>query len=134
MESRIHFATKAVIFKDNKVLIVKKNDNEDVNPNTFDIPGGRLEFGEKPVDSLKREVREEVGLEVDVIRPSRVWSLVKDDKFQLVGVTFLCRYTSGNVALGDEHNSYIWVDMNDYEKNNLSPWIGEEISAAKEIA
>lgn len=129
MENKIHFATKALIIKDGLLLVIKKSSTEDVNPNTYDVPGGRLEFGEMPDESLKREVREEVGLEINIVKPIRVWSFIKDDNFQLVGVTFLCDYQSGVVKLSDEHERADWIPLKDISKHDLPSWLLKEIKA-----
>jgi len=63
-------ATKAIIFHKGKYLILLKSKIEKINPDTYDIPGGRLELGEGLTKSLVREVKEETGLkDVKLIRP-----------------------------------------------------------------
>ncbi len=55
-------AQKAIVVKDNKVLITK-----DVNEKVvWELPGGRLDETEKPMDGIKREIREELGVECEV--------------------------------------------------------------------
>ncbi len=130
----IKFATKGIIFKEGKVLLITKSDEEDVNPNTVDIPGGRLEFGEMPVESLQREIMEETSLKVEVGRPTRCWSFVKKEKgFQLVGVTFYCRFIEGVEKLSHEHDSFIWVDPDEIISGEYPGWLKEEIKAALEV-
>ena len=57
-------AVKAYIFKDNKLLVIYKTE---------------AEFGEQPEIALRREVYEEVGLQIDVLQPFMVWSFVKNE-------------------------------------------------------
>lgn len=52
-------AHKAIIVKDNKVLLVRSDKG-----GHWDIPGGRIHVGERPNDALKREVKEELGLDI----------------------------------------------------------------------
>lgn len=78
----------------------------------IDQPGGRLEFGENPYDALKREIAEEVGLEVEIVRPIHVWTYVKNtEEFQLVGINYLCAWTSGEVVLSEEHEKFVPLDF-----------------------
>lgn len=52
----------ALIVKDDKILLIKKNGGP--YDGKLDLPGGTIEFCEKPSDALKRELMEEVGIEV----------------------------------------------------------------------
>src|SRR3990167_1787520 len=97
-------AVKAVLYQDGKYLILHKSDSEDINPNTYDLPGGRLEFGEKPEEALVREVVEETGLEVQPLGLLNSWTFTKGD-FQLVGIDFLCQLRGGVERLSEEHQN-----------------------------
>lgn len=120
-------ATKAIIKKADKYLVLFKSEIEDISPNEIDIPGGRLEFGEGAEEALKREVREETGLEVEILRPSQTWSLIKDD-LHLFGVTFLAEYVSGEVELSNEHKSYRWIEIKEVLDSDYPLWIKKEFS------
>ncbi len=105
-------AIKAGIIKDGRLLVIHKTRHEaesDPDPeHRADLPGGRLEFGETPIEALKREIAEEVGLEVAIIQPAAVWSWTKGD-LQLVGIIYYCRWVSGQVKLSEEHERFEWV-------------------------
>ncbi|MEK7167679.1 MAG: NUDIX domain-containing protein [Patescibacteria group bacterium] len=128
MEKKFGVAVKAIIRKDNKYLVIFKSDTEEISPNEIDIPGGRLKFGEDPEEGLKREVAEELGLEIKVMKPSRVWGFVKDD-LHLVGITFLADYVSGKVGLSGEHTDFRWVDKNTVITGDYPEWIKSEFRA-----
>lgn len=125
-------AVKAYVFKNGKLLIIYKTENEaQGNFNTKDrrdVPGGRIEFGEQPEAALRREVTEEVGLQVDIIRPFHVWSFVKSG-FQLVGVNYLCLWREGEVVLSQEHEKYEWLT---YEDISSRRWDEEQYFKAFE--
>ena len=127
-------ATKAIIFnKNNEVLLITKSDNDEINPNTVDIPGGRLEFGEKVEESLQREIQEETGLSVTIIAPSRVWGFTKND-LHLVGITFAVNLAEENdVKLSFEHNEFRWIKADEILNKDFPSWIKEEIEAAQKI-
>lgn len=113
-------ATKGMIIKDNNLLLIYKSKEEakewasaaDANDSNYevrrDLPGGRLRFGEDPKIALEREIDEEVGLKVEILRPLDVWYLVKD-QLQLVGINYLCIWKEGEVVLSDEHEAYEWL-------------------------
>lgn len=83
MDKTFGVAIKGIIVKDGKFLILLKSDSEDVNPNTFDFPGGRLNFGEMLDEALKREIKEETGLDIEIKNILNAWTFTKKD-FQLV--------------------------------------------------
>lgn len=56
---------KALLIKDgNKILV-----SRDIGHAKWDLPGGRLHVGEDPKEGLAREVKEEIGVEIEVGRP-----------------------------------------------------------------
>jgi len=60
MSQTFGIAVKALIQNtDGKFFILFKSETEDVGPQDFDIPGGRVQRGEKLEDAVVREVREE---------------------------------------------------------------------------
>jgi hypothetical protein len=64
-----------------------------MDPLEWQLPGGRVAFGESPIEALGREVAEGTGLAVEVVAPVATWHYVKG-RFQLVGIDFLCDPTS----------------------------------------
>lgn len=102
----IEFAVKALIVNDGKVLIMHK---VNVKENNWEIPGGRMEFGETAEDTLLREVMEETGLSVEPIRLLDTWNYLAET-YQITGIIYLCKYQGGEVRLSDEHDDYKWVN------------------------
>jgi len=74
----MYVALKALIVKNGKILIIKRSSKEDVFANEWDLPGGKLKFGENPVNGLKREVFEETDLKIKVVKPISVWTFLKN--------------------------------------------------------
>ena len=59
-----------------------------------------------PWGGSEKGVREETGLEIEIIKPVRVWTFFKNRRKQVVGVTTLCRYRDGKVRLSEEHRDF----------------------------
>lgn len=108
---------KAVIDKDGEVLIL-------TDPLLgLDMPGGKIKDGETDfAEELKREVREETGLEIEVGEPfSTGYFEFNDPEHRNFGkkvylVFFKCKYVSGNVKLSEEHSAYRWINKNNYKE------------------
>jgi 8-oxo-dGTP diphosphatase len=129
--SNIYPALKAIIVKNGKILILKRSEKEDCFKNQWDLPGGRIKFGEDPKEALKREIKEEAGIRVEIIRPVRIWTFFEDrGKTQVVGITMLCKYKSGKVKVGKEHESYRWVKPKEIENYNINEGIKKDIKEA----
>ena len=129
----IHLALKAIIKKDEKILIIKRSEKEDYFKGVWDLPGGKISFGEEPYESLKREVKEETNLEIEIIKPIRVWSVFKNTNIQLLGVTILCKYKSGEVKLSSEHTDYEWIKPEEIENYNTPEGIKRDVKEAFKV-
>lgn len=70
----------------------------------WEIPQGRVEEGENLIDALRREVREEAGVEIEPGPLGAVWSLISSSP--AIIFTFLGRYRSGELLpSGDSHEA-----------------------------
>lgn len=120
-DALFYVGQKAFIEKDGKILVIR-------DPiEGIDFPGGKIQEGEakeRQMDALlmalKREVKEETGLEIEVKEPFVVWyhEFTKEHrnypkKVYLVG--FRCRYISGDLKLSEEHDKFEWVDEHSYK-------------------
>lgn len=88
----------------------------------LDFPGGKIQEGETDLaKSLKREVREESGLEINIGEPFAVWQNAFPEGHKYAGkkvylIAFQCEYVSGDVQLSDEHNKFRWVNKENYHE------------------
>ncbi|MBI4090311.1 MAG: NUDIX domain-containing protein [Candidatus Kerfeldbacteria bacterium] len=122
--NKLFVATKAFIIFDSKVLILKESSKyqDGTNVDKFDVCGGRLQPGERFDEGLRREVKEETGLEVSVGKPFFVneWRpVVQGEQWQIVGVFFECRANSNEVRLSSDHDAYQWIEPSQHPKYNL---------------
>lgn len=62
MKEYRHLGAYALIIKDEKIVLIKKCGGP--YDGKLDLPGGTIEFGETPEETLKRELLEEIGVEV----------------------------------------------------------------------
>jgi len=84
----------------------------------WSLPGGALETGELLADAVRREVREETGLEVEPLGVFEIFERIMRDaagvpEYHYVLIDYLCRITGGRLAAGDDVCRVEWVRRRD---------------------
>ncbi len=103
---------KAIIEKDGKILFLKRSKEYKDLDEAWDIPGGRINFGEEPEEGLRREIIEETGLELNEIKQIIDANTVfKNEEKQIVRITYLCTVKEGNPQLSQEHTEFQWIPI-----------------------
>lgn len=126
---QIRIAVKALIVKDNKVLLLIRKRKSPQQKPVWDIPGGGLLAGETFEQALKREVTEETNLDIEILDIIRAWNNIdNEDGRILYGITYAARYIGGSITLSDEHETSQWVDIKDIASADLPSWIKDETS------
>lgn len=121
-------AQKALIVKGKKVLITRDSRDE----KTWELPGGRLDAGEEPVEGLKREMREELGVEIKVSRIIDITRMyhARDDEWMLAVYYEVNLFNESAEFTVDpvEIAEYAWIDKNDLENYILFPEYQEAVT------
>jgi len=115
-----------VIFnKEDKVLILKRLSSEDVLPNIWELPSGKVDFNENPNNSIIREVKEETNLDTSIITPFHIFDyLIKKDDYtrHSVQINYLLKSLSNEVKLcPDEHDKFAWISKDEISDYDLTP-------------
>jgi nucleoside triphosphatase len=82
--------------------------------NKWVVPGGHLEWGEKLEDCIRREVKEETGLEITDINFFEMGECIFSKEFHeqkhMIFFDYMCTAVKDNVKLNHEIQNYIWID------------------------
>lgn len=97
--------------QENRVLLCLRNDY-----NIWNLPGGRLEKGESPWQGVIREVKEETGLNVEIIRLIGVYS--KPNKDEIV-FSFECKVLGGELTLNEEAKDIKYFSFTEIPENTV---------------
>jgi 8-oxo-dGTP pyrophosphatase MutT (NUDIX family) len=109
--------SKVSVTKNNKILLLQKKNGK------YELPGGHIEVGESAINGAKREVKEEIGL--DVINLKQITS-------NNSRVLYKGNIINSNITLSDEHKSYKFVLQKDLFKLPLSKWSKKDLAFLKQ--
>lgn len=104
----------------NQILFVKS----DKWKGQYGIPAGKVHYGEKVIDGLKREIKEETNLDVYSIKFLLMQEIINPKDFfkksHFVSLNHTCKAKSTNVKLNNEAQSYKWITAENVLKLKLN--------------
>jgi len=125
-----------IINEKNEIFLMKSHKWK----NQYALPGGHIEFGEKAEDAVRREIKEETNLDVEVLEFFMMQDCIFPEEFykkdrHFIFLDFICRAKSSDVQLNEEAQSYIWVNAADalklpvesYTRKLLNKYIKERV-------
>lgn len=128
-EKPFGLAVRALVTDGNgHFLVLKRADHEKTNKGRWEIPGGKMDRGESFDTSLKREVLEETGLQVEILHPAGTAEQVLP-ALNAVQLVLLTRVISGSLSISSEHSAYRWARPDEIGDLELADWFGEYYQA-----
>ena len=126
MAMKLQVGVKALIKNDQgEYLLLRRSQvMENETEAHWDIPGGRIEPEEPLEDALRREIKEETGLEI-LDKPVLLGAqdiFVKKADLHVVRLTYSLQ-GSGDIIISDEHQEMRWVKPNEVITLNLDPYL-----------
>lgn len=119
----------AVIYKEKKILIAQRSEKMNL-PFKWEFPGGKIEDVENETQTLIREIKEELNIEIFPL--NKISSHIHDyGSFKINLIAYLCSYVTGEVSLL-EHENYQFVsikELNDYDLAEADLPIIEKLKA-----
>ncbi|MCK4551150.1 MAG: (deoxy)nucleoside triphosphate pyrophosphohydrolase [Candidatus Aenigmarchaeota archaeon] len=103
--------TAAIIKNNGKYLIAQRLPTCKNAPLKWEFPGGKIEFSERPRDCLKREIKEELGIDISVGEIFEVTTHVLGDT-HIILLFFKCALVTG-VPQKLGVNDFAWVEKNE---------------------
>lgn len=108
-------AAAVAIVNEDKLLMLKRGDNA-----KWTMPGGTLDFGESLIECATREVKEETGLDVNVIDvigtytdPNILVAYSDGEVRQEFTIVYASDRFAGDVQLDEESTAYSWISFDD---------------------
>lgn len=120
MKSILLVAAVALVDTSNRVLIAQRPKNKSM-AGLWEFPGGKVETGETPEEALRRELREELNIDVCVACLSPLnFASHAYEKFHLLMPLYLCRSWDGEIA-PREGQAIKWVRALDLSSCAMPP-------------
>ena len=126
MGSKMYAAVKSLIEKDGKILNVKiEHEGRLIHA----LPGGRVEYGENPVEALIRETEEETSLDIEPVEPVDMYHFFigEDNEGEQVTLTVWDVDWSGEISTDTEHAEeddivgFEWLKPDEFSEKNVAP-------------
>lgn len=117
MNNKISRSNIAAVIFDNKsrVLLCKRSMSKKIAPGLWRLPGGEIEESETLEDALRREIHEELSVEIISIKEIGI-----KDVYKVAGDTHQTQYAQatikGAIKLNYENDDYAFVNPNDIDK------------------
>ena len=113
MKTKFTIGVFGIIFNEqNQVLLCHRQDYD-----LWNLPGGGMEINESPVECLKREFKEELGVE---IRTSKLMGVYTKPEQTEIVFSFVCQLGAVEINLNDEADKYAYFSI-DQLPSNISP-------------
>lgn len=133
--------TTAIIYRKGKYLITKRSLDKKVFPGRWTVPGGGLEIDDyintPPTigsvwyfslsNTLRREIKEEVGVEIGKINYLLDLTFIRPDKIPVLVLSFYAPWKSGKVRINDESSEFAWIKSKETKDYEFIEGIGTEI-------
>jgi 8-oxo-dGTP pyrophosphatase MutT (NUDIX family) len=152
LEKELHrIANTVIIYKkdddENRYLITKRSPHKKVYPGKWTVPGGGLhtdDYTGRPKtttdawynvleDSVRREIQEEVGLEISKPILLVDATFIRPDNIPVLVLSFYAQYILGEVKLDEDSVEAAWIKAVEAGKYDLIEGIGEEIEMVERI-
>lgn len=131
MTNYIVNVSAVILDKEKRILLGHRSPNEDIFPGLWCIPGGKIDDGDASLeDGLRREVQEEMGIEIKEIELISNNTRVKSDGTHVLFLIFKASIASGFPKPLEDTTEVGWFNFEEIKPDNLTPFTYEVIKKA----
>jgi len=124
-EKPFHLAVRAIIRDErDRCLLLRRSSACKHFVGTWEWPGGKAERGEEVDEAVRREVREETALEIELKGVAGSYG-IEMARLRIAVLCMEARCTGGTLLLSEEHDESAWVPIAELPKWDLTPGLRE---------
>lgn len=118
-----------VVDEKNRILLLKRGETGTFC-NFWQLPEGKIEGNERPINALEREMLEEVGVGIksaELKNINKTFLEVKSVKYLAIRIIFKVILNSKKIKISDEHSDFGWFELGDFKNLKLLPGTEEAV-------
>ena len=115
-----------------KFLFLKRVKGSSWAGGQWQLPGGKMEWGESVMDTLNREINEETGgkvIDPDFLGVYTVQVNAKDSDFHVVMLVYKGNYSGKSINMSEDHDEYTWMSLKEAVGADLMEGLGKFIGS-----
>jgi 8-oxo-dGTP pyrophosphatase MutT (NUDIX family) len=127
ISEKFPISVKSLIFDDKRFLLIKNERDE------WDLPGGKIEKNDNVIETLAREVKEELNITIDN------YNILKAKKYlfrkqEIIVIVYYSKITNGDpIRLSFENIDYNFFSYNELNQLKLTPWAMDSLNEFKKL-
>ncbi|MEP6792839.1 MAG: (deoxy)nucleoside triphosphate pyrophosphohydrolase [Saprospiraceae bacterium] len=98
--------TCAIILKGHQILVTQRGESMKLSLK-WEFPGGKIEYNETAEECLKREIKEELNIDIQIVKGLNHHQYQYPDS-HICLIPFVCSFLNGNIILA-EHKTFRWI-------------------------
>lgn len=122
MNQRI--SVRALVNQDGKTLLIRRASGRESILGLYELPGGRLAYGEQPEDALRRYLHDDTALHIARATLFDVVTYIDHDDrdIQYAVITYRVDVADGryDIQLSNNYDQYIWQLLHDIQQNSIT--------------
>jgi mutator protein MutT len=117
-------SVRAIIYKNERTLLLRRASGRETILGKYELPGGKIDYGEQPEDAIGRYLHDEAGLVIRRAQLFDVLSYIDHDNHdtQYIFILYLVSLdrSDAKITLSSNYDHYIWEKMSDIHQSDLT--------------
>lgn len=117
-------SVRALIRSDEKILLLRRATGRETILGRFELPGGKIEYGEQPEDALRRYLHDDVGVHVQTAQLFDAITYIdhddRDIQYAVIVYNVALQQENSVIQLGENYNRYEWVVESEIQRLSIT--------------